>query len=59
MTTVAARELNSVAMAQGNEHKYSIVIDEGVVKEWVGIGWIELRKARPEDTEKYPTVERS
>lgn len=58
MSTVEARELGKLRMVAGNEGKYRIVIDEGLVKEWVGIGWIELRPAIPEDTEKYPTVVR-
>ena len=46
-------------MVNGNETKYKIVIDNGVLKNWVGIGWIELRKATPQDQDKYPTVTRS
>ena len=59
MPEVDARELSKMKMASGNEATYSVVIDNGVLKEWVGIGWIELRDATPEDTEKYPTVRRS
>jgi len=55
---VSARELSSMAMVGGNETKYRIVIDDDILKEWVGIGWIELRTATPSDTEKYPTVTR-
>lgn len=59
MNTVHAKELSTIAMVNGNEHHYRIVIDEGVVKEWVGIGWIDLRKATPKDREKYPNVVRT
>ena len=58
MTEVHARELSKRAMAAGNEVKYAIVIDEGTVKEWVGIGWVELREALPDDIGKYPVVTR-
>ena len=54
--TVHARELSNIAMIEGNERKYRIVIDANSVKEWVGIGWIELRTASTADKEIYPTV---
>jgi len=54
--TVHASELSNIAMAERNETKYSIVIDQRILKEWVGIGWIELRTASTADKEKYPTV---
>ena len=44
-------------MVNGNEKKYKIVIDNGIVKEWVGIGWIKIRKATKAD--KYPIVKRN
>ena len=58
MNKVPARELSSYNMVNGNESKYRIVVDGDIIKEWVGIGWIELRKATPEDSENYPVVER-
>ena len=58
MAEVHARKLGKVAMAEGNESKYSIVIDNDIVKEWVGIGWIELRTATEDDLVLYPTVTR-
>lgn len=58
MKTVPAHKLSNRAMVSGNEAYYRIVIDDGIVKEWVGIGWIELRKASKSDIGKYPTVER-
>ena len=42
---IPARKLTNMAMSNGYERLYSIVVDQGIVKEWVGIGWIELRKA--------------
>lgn len=59
MKTVEARELGNLRMVEGGEKKYQIVIDSGLVKEWVGIGWIELRKATFEDREQYPIVTRN
>ena len=58
MIKVPVREVSSYAMSTGNEKKYSIIVDGDKVKEWVGIGWIELREATPEDSEKYPVVDR-
>lgn len=54
--TVKASELSNLKMASGNEKKYSKVIHNGVLKEWVAIGWIELGKANKKDKEKYPKV---
>jgi hypothetical protein len=59
MTQIAASKLTNMAMVNGNEELYKVVIDNGYVKEWVGIGWIELRKATPGDLKKHPTVERT
>lgn len=58
-TEVEARELSLLAMVGGKEGKYRIVVDKGVVKQWVGIGWIELRKATETDLDTYPVVVRS
>ena len=56
---VSAKELSIANMVDANEYKYSRVIDNGVVKNWVGIGWIEEGKATEDDRTKYPTVSRS
>lgn len=56
--TVHARELATIVMAAGNESKFTMVIDHGVLKQWVGIGWIEIRPANHLDRETYPTVVR-
>jgi hypothetical protein len=58
MKLIAPKELSNIAMVNGNEKKYKIVIDLGILKEWVGIGWIELRKATTKDLKTYPAVER-
>jgi hypothetical protein len=51
---IKTSELSSLRMAAGNEKRYPIVIHNGTVKEWVGIGWIELRKATDDDCKRYP-----
>lgn len=56
MKTVHAREVSNIKMVSGNEKKYTKIIHNGIVKEWVGIGWIPLNEATQEDNEKYPTV---
>ena len=58
METVKATELSKLRMVAGNEKIYDAVIDEGVLKEWVGIGWIDIGPATEEDHKKYPTVVR-
>ena len=54
--TVKASELSTIRMTTGGEKKHSVVIHEGVVKEWVGMGWIDVRIATKIDRKKYPTV---
>jgi len=58
MNTVPAKELSNISMVAGNETKYKIVIDNGVLKEWVGFGWLELRKTNSQDLKRFPVVER-
>jgi len=52
--TVTLQEVSLMAMVSGGEDKHPVIIDEGFVKEWVGIGWITLRKATAVDRKKYP-----
>ena len=59
MTKIAASKVTNMAMVNGNEGLYKVVIDKGIVMEWVGIGWIEIRKANPGDYRKIPEVERT
>lgn len=54
--TVLRRELSLIRMAAGGEKFHPIVIDDRTVKEWVGIGWIDLRRATADDYTKYPIV---
>ncbi len=40
---VKRSKLTTISMVAGNEKKYKKVIDtDGKVKEWVGIGWVEI-----------------
>lgn len=55
-TTIKRKEVSNGNMIAGNEKKYSVVILDGQLKEWVGIGWIDIGKATAADVEKYPTV---
>lgn len=55
---VKSTELTSLRMVAGNEKKYSTVVDNGVVKVWVGYGWLETRPANDHDYEIFPEVER-
>lgn len=57
--TVTLRDVSTIAMVNRNELKITHVIDEGILKQWVGIGWIDLRKATKKDRAVYPIVVRS
>ncbi len=48
--------LSSLRMVAGGEKTHPIVIDSGVVKEWIGFGWIDLREATDDDRTTYPEV---
>ena len=54
MKTIPVARLGILAMTAGGERETSLVIHEGVVKEWVGIGWIELRDPTAEDRATIP-----
>lgn len=54
--TVKRSELQTWRMVAGNEDTYPIVIDNGVKKEWVAIGWIDAGPASDEDKKLYPEV---
>jgi hypothetical protein len=57
--TVKATELSNMRMAGHNEKKYQAVIDNGILKEWVAIGWVDVRKATDEDHKNFPVVVRT
>ncbi len=54
--TVDASEVTSLRMAAGNEKKYSKVILNGHLREWVGIGWIDTGPATTSQLRRYPHV---
>ena len=43
-------------MGSGGKGKPTKVILDGIVNEYVGIGWIELEKAKPAEYRNYPVV---
>lgn len=53
---VSFRDVSTIAMVAGKEKTISKIIHCGVIKEWVGIGWIELRRATATDYLKIPQV---
>lgn len=56
MKKIKAEKLSNMAMVAGGEKRVQIVVHGNDVKEWVGFGWIILRKATAEDRRKYPKV---
>lgn len=56
--TINADECSTIKMVAINEKNFGKVIDKGRVKEWVGIGWIDLRKATAVDRKTIPIVKR-
>ncbi len=56
MRTISASKLSAVAMVGGGERRIHKVVDHGRLMEWVGIGWIDLRRATKADRLKYPKV---
>ena len=53
---VKASELTTLKMSCGNAKKFSRVIEDGMVKNWVGIGWVTEHKATAKDMLRYPKV---
>ena len=58
MKKIKANRLNPVSMSV-DEKLPQLVIDDGILKRYVGIGWVDERMATPDDYKKYPTVKRS
>lgn len=56
MKTVTRRQVGNIAMVNGGEKKHPRVILDGIVKNWVGFGWVDEGKATAADLKKYPTV---
>lgn len=54
---VKRSELATWRMVAGNEELYTRVVEaDGRLKEWVGIGWIDIGMATEEHRTLYPTV---
>lgn len=53
---VKREKLTTISMVAGNEKIYKKVIDGGQVKEWVGIGWIDIDE-KPDKRKHWLVVE--
>jgi hypothetical protein len=53
---VTWKDVSNVAMVAGKERQYPTVIVDDRVKDWVAIGWVDLRKATEKDYDMYPIV---
>lgn len=56
MKEIERSELSNLKMVAGNELKYTKIIDDTILKHWVGIGWIDVRKTTKNDYKIYPTI---
>ena len=54
--TVPLSKLNNLSMVAGYEKRVHKVIHNGVLKEWVGIGWVTLEHEKP-DPDKHPVAD--
>lgn len=54
--TVTRSQVSNLRMAAGNESRYTHVIVDGRLKNWVGIGWVDEGEATDEHRAAYPTV---
>lgn len=43
-------------MVNGGEKSHPKIVHNGDLKEWVGFGWIVIRKATDGDIKRYPTA---
>ena len=53
---VKRSELSILRMVAGNEDLYTKVVDGDRLREWVGIGWVDVGMATEEHRTLYPTV---
>lgn len=56
MKTITIDQVSTARMVAGNENKFSTIVHDGKVKQWVGIGWIDLRPATDQDRERFPVA---
>lgn len=55
---IRVEKLSNMAMVSGREKTITHIIDNDIVKHWIGIGWIETGNASEEDYRRYPRVQR-
>jgi hypothetical protein len=53
---IKAEECRIISMVAGNEKKFDKIIHNGLIKQWVGIGWVTEGPADSTDCDKYPIV---
>jgi hypothetical protein len=58
MKALTLRDVSTTAMVAGNEKRFHTIIHDGMVKEWVGFGWITERTATADDLRSLPSVMR-
>ena len=56
MKNIRRSEVTNIRMVARNEKKYSRIIMNNHVHNWVGFGWIDEGKATTKDKQKYPEV---
>lgn len=49
--------LSNIYMSLRGEHLHPVVIHDGMVKRWVGMGWVTEDPATAEDRAKYPEAQ--
>jgi hypothetical protein len=54
--TIPVSKLSTISMVAGGEKRHPKVIHEGILKNWVGFGWVNEREATEEDKQTYPTA---
>jgi len=54
--TVRARDCSTIAMVAGNEKKFSKIVHENQVKQWVGFGWVSEGPPQSPRDDKLPRV---
>ena len=50
------RECENIRMTTGGENKFDLIIDRGMVKRWVGIGWVSEGPASRDQRRTLPTL---
>jgi len=53
---IKLKELTTIKMVSGNEKKYKTVIINNYVEDWVGFGWVTVRRATKKDYKKIPVA---